>query len=78
MHVHGTHSSNQELFFDTKKDSETGKTMITVPLAKQSKFGPSGFAKPQKQYKMVQLNDKELSKVMSDTTKQELSQLSRI
>ena len=46
--------------------------MITVPIAKQSKFGPPGGAKKDREYRMVKLNAKELDKVMSDSTKAEL------
>ena len=41
-------------------------------MAKQSKFGPSSFVKPKKEYTLVQLNEKELNKAMSDATKSEL------
>lgn len=47
-----------------------------VPLAKQSKFGPSQYGKTHKEYRLAKLNDRELEKVMSDNTKAELAEIS--
>ena len=78
LKVHGTHENNQKLMFEMKLEEKTGKTMITVPLANQSKFGPAGFGKTEKQYHIVKLDDKELSKAMSEETKQELANIKRM
>lgn len=46
--------------------------MITVQAANASKFGLPTSAQQEKEYRLVKLNDKELSKVMSDETKIEI------
>lgn len=76
--VHGTHINNQNLFFDTKQEDERGKMIITVPATKASKFGLPTSAQLEKEYRLVKLNDQELSKVMSDETKNELAQIRSI
>ena len=45
--IHGINQNNLDLFFDTKQESGTNKMLITVPLAKQSKFGPAASKKKQ-------------------------------
>lgn len=54
------------------------KVIITVPIAKQSKFGPPGGAKKDREYVMVKLTAKELDKVMSESTKAELEEIKNI
>ena len=49
-----------------------------MPLAKQSKFGPAAHKKKEKEYRLVMLNDRELEKAMSDSTKLELSEIASI
>ena len=73
--IHGINQNNLDLFFDTKTESGTNKMLITVPLAKQSKFGPAASKKKQHEYRLVQLNSKELAKVMSDETKLEIKNI---
>lgn len=51
--------------------------MIKVPLARQSKFGPP-IGKTGNEYKLVELNERELEKVMSESTKQEIQALRQI
>jgi predicted nucleic acid-binding protein len=51
--------------------------MIKCPLARQSKFGPP-IGKTGKEYKLVELNERELEKVMSESTKQEIQALRQI
>ena len=73
--IHGINQNNLDLFFNTKQESGTNKTLITVPLAKQSKFGPAASKKKQHEYRLVKLNDKELAKVMSNETKAEITDI---
>ena len=78
LKVHGIHQNNQKLFFELKQEEFSGKTMITVPLAKQSKFGPATYKKKEKEYRLVKLKDRELEKAMSDSTKLEMSEIASI
>ena len=47
-------------------------------MAKMSKFGPANYQKLEKEYRLVKLNDRELEKAMSDSTKQELNEIASI
>lgn len=78
MRVHGTHTANQELFFDTEKEKDTGKTLIRVPLAQQSKFGGAFPKKTGNTYAIVKLEERELEKVMSKDTRLEISNIQQI
>ena len=75
--VRGTHSNNQNLFFNTEDSAVDGKAIVRVNPANTSKFGHTSH-RPAKEYSMVKLNDKELKKIMSDETKAEIQQLKAI